>query len=133
VLCKPGTVTPHTNFKPRPTSSPRRRAAATPRSSPTTVRSSIPHDRRDRHRQLPRGHRDGLPGDNVAIEVELIVPIAMEERLRFAIREGGRTSESGRRLVDPVSKPRLPEARGQTKERGSRKPAIADLNRGLSS
>jgi elongation factor Tu len=36
-----------------------------------------------------------MPGDNVAIEVELIVPIAMEERLRFAIREGGRTVGSG--------------------------------------
>ena len=32
-----------------------------------------------------------MPGDNVSMEVELIVPIAMEEKLRFAIREGGRT------------------------------------------
>jgi elongation factor Tu len=36
-----------------------------------------------------------MPGDNVSIDVELIVPIAMEERLRFAIREGGRTVGSG--------------------------------------
>jgi elongation factor Tu len=36
-----------------------------------------------------------MPGDNIAMEVELIVPIAMEEKLRFAIREGGRTVGSG--------------------------------------
>jgi elongation factor Tu len=36
-----------------------------------------------------------MPGDNIAMTVELIVPIAMEERLRFAIREGGRTVGSG--------------------------------------
>jgi elongation factor Tu len=36
-----------------------------------------------------------MPGDNVTIDVELIQPIAMEERLRFAIREGGRTVGSG--------------------------------------
>ncbi len=36
-----------------------------------------------------------MPGDNVNIVVELITPIAMEERLRFAIREGGRTVGSG--------------------------------------
>jgi elongation factor Tu len=36
-----------------------------------------------------------MPGDNVNIDVELIVPIAMEEKLRFAIREGGRTVGAG--------------------------------------
>jgi elongation factor Tu len=36
-----------------------------------------------------------MPGDNITIEVELIVPIAMEEKLRFAIREGGRTVGAG--------------------------------------
>ena len=36
-----------------------------------------------------------MPGDNVTIDVELIVPIAMEEKLRFAIREGGRTVGAG--------------------------------------
>jgi elongation factor Tu len=45
--------------------------------------------------KLPEGTEMVMPGDNVAIEVELIVPIAMEERLRFAIREGGRTVGSG--------------------------------------
>jgi elongation factor Tu len=36
-----------------------------------------------------------MPGDNVAIEVELLQPIAMEKELRFAIREGGRTVGAG--------------------------------------
>ncbi len=36
-----------------------------------------------------------MPGDNLSIEVELIVPIAMDENLRFAIREGGRTVGAG--------------------------------------
>ena len=36
-----------------------------------------------------------MPGDNVSMEIELIVPIAMEEGLRFAIREGGRTVGAG--------------------------------------
>jgi elongation factor Tu len=36
-----------------------------------------------------------MPGDNVEVEVELITPIAMEEQLRFAIREGGRTVGAG--------------------------------------
>ena len=37
-----------------------------------------------------------MPGDNVEIEVELITPIAMDEHMRFAIREGGRTVGAGR-------------------------------------
>ncbi|MEM7464500.1 MAG: elongation factor Tu [Pseudomonadota bacterium] len=44
---------------------------------------------------LPSGTEMVMPGDNVEMEVELIVPIAMEERLRFAIREGGRTVGAG--------------------------------------
>ncbi|MEX4007722.1 elongation factor Tu, partial [Mesorhizobium sediminum] len=36
-----------------------------------------------------------MPGDNVTVDVTLIVPIAMEEKLRFAIREGGRTVGAG--------------------------------------
>ncbi len=51
--------------------------------------------------KLPEGTEMVMPGDNVSIEVELIVPIAMEEKLRFAIREGGRTVGSGRRREDP--------------------------------
>ena len=44
---------------------------------------------------LPQGVEMVMPGDNVAMEVELIVPIAMEKELRFAIREGGRTVGAG--------------------------------------
>ncbi|NVJ00466.1 elongation factor Tu, partial [Myxococcus sp. AM009] len=36
-----------------------------------------------------------MPGDNIAIEVELITPVAMEKELRFAVREGGRTVGAG--------------------------------------
>src|SRR6476620_252102 len=45
--------------------------------------------------QLPAGTEMVMPGDNLAVDVELIVPIAMEDKLRFAIREGGRTVGSG--------------------------------------
>ena len=45
--------------------------------------------------ELPAGTEMCMPGDNVTISVELITPIAIEEGLRFAIREGGRTVGSG--------------------------------------
>ncbi|MGL5139531.1 MAG: elongation factor Tu, partial [Beijerinckiaceae bacterium] len=45
--------------------------------------------------KLPEGTEMVMPGDNVTMEVELIAPIAMEEKLRFAIREGGRTVGAG--------------------------------------
>ena len=45
--------------------------------------------------QLPEGTEMVMPGDNVSMEVELIAPIAMDEGLRFAIREGGRTVGAG--------------------------------------
>ena len=44
---------------------------------------------------LPEGTEMVMPGDNITMEVELIAPIAMEEKLRFAIREGGRTVGAG--------------------------------------
>lgn len=44
---------------------------------------------------LPEGTEMVMPGDNVSITVQLICPIAMEEGLRFAIREGGRTVGAG--------------------------------------
>jgi elongation factor Tu len=44
---------------------------------------------------LPEGVEMVMPGDNVALTVELITPIAMEKELRFAIREGGRTVGAG--------------------------------------
>ncbi|MFP5380805.1 MAG: elongation factor Tu, partial [Gammaproteobacteria bacterium] len=45
--------------------------------------------------ELPAGTEMVMPGDNVSIKVSLIAPIAMDEGLRFAIREGGRTVGAG--------------------------------------
>ncbi len=96
VLAKPGSVTPHTVFK--------------------AEAYILTKDEGGRHTpffanyrpqfyfrttdvtgivKLPEGTEMVMPGDNVSIEVELIVPIAMEEKLRFAIREGGRTVGAG--------------------------------------
>ena len=44
---------------------------------------------------LPEGVEMVMPGDNIAMDIELIAPIAMEKGLRFAIREGGRTVGAG--------------------------------------
>ena len=52
--------------------------------------------------KLPEGVEMVMPGDNVQMEVDLITPIAIEEGLRFAIREGGRTVASG--VVTSVEK-----------------------------
>ncbi|NVJ06305.1 elongation factor Tu, partial [Myxococcus sp. AM001] len=45
--------------------------------------------------KLPENVEMVMPGDNIAIEVELITPVAMEKELRFAVREGGRTVGAG--------------------------------------
>jgi elongation factor Tu len=97
VLCKPGSITPHTEF--------------------TGQVYVLTKDEGGRHTpffdgyrpqfyfrttdvtgiaRLPEGTEMVMPGDNVEIHVDLINPIAMEEGLRFAIREGGRTVGSGR-------------------------------------
>jgi elongation factor Tu len=96
VLCKPGSVKPHTHF--------------------TAEIYVLSKDEGGRHTpffanyrpqfyfrttdvtgaiSLPEGKEMVMPGDNVSITVKLIAPIAMEEGLRFAIREGGRTVGSG--------------------------------------
>ena len=70
--------------------------AVTRRSSPTTARSFYFRTTDVTGVvSLPEGTEMVMPGDNVSVEVELIVPIAMEEGLRFAIREGGRTVGAG--------------------------------------
>ena len=51
---------------------------------------------------LPEGTEMVMPGDNVGLSVKLIAPIAMDEGLRFAIREGGRTVGSG--VVSKITK-----------------------------
>ncbi len=96
VLCKPGSVTPHTNFKAEAYILTKEEGG---RHTPffTNYRPQFYFRTTDVTGivKLPDGVEMVMPGDNVAIEVELIVPIAMEERLRFAIREGGRTVGSG--------------------------------------
>jgi elongation factor Tu len=96
VLCKPGSISPHTKFK----------AAA----------YILTKDEGGRHTPffqgyrpqfyfrttdvtgavtLPAGTEMVMPGDNITMDVELIQPIAMDQGLRFAIREGGRTVGAG--------------------------------------
>ncbi len=96
VLCKPGTVTPHTVFKAEAYILTKDEGG---RHTPffTNYRPQFYFRTTDVTGvvQLPEGTEMVMPGDNVAMTVELIVPIAMEEKLRFAIREGGRTVGSG--------------------------------------
>jgi elongation factor Tu len=96
VLAKPGTITPHTKFKAEVYVLTKEEGG---RHTPffngyrpqfyfrTTDVTGAAH--------LPEGVEMVMPGDNVAMEVELITPIAMDPQLRFAIREGGRTVGSG--------------------------------------
>jgi elongation factor Tu len=96
VLAKPGSITPHTTFKAEVYVLTKEEGGRhTPFFSnyrpqfyfrTTDVTGIV---------KLPEGTEMIMPGDNVSIEVELIVPVAMEEKLRFAIREGGRTVGSG--------------------------------------
>jgi elongation factor Tu len=96
VLCKPGTVTPHTKFTAEAYILTKNEGG---RHTPffTNYRPQFYFRTTDVTGvvTLPEGTEMVMPGDNVEINVELIVPIAMDERLRFAIREGGRTVGSG--------------------------------------
>jgi elongation factor Tu len=96
VLAKPGTITPHTKFKAEVYVLSKEEGG---RHTPffngyrpqfyfrtTDVTGSI---------QLPAGTEMVMPGDNITMDVALIAPIAMEEGLRFAVREGGRTVGAG--------------------------------------
>jgi elongation factor Tu len=97
VLCKPGSITPHTNFEAQVYVLTQAEGG---RHKPffsnyrpqfyfrtTDVTGNI---------VLPEGTEMCMPGDNTTMTVELIHPIAMDEGLRFAIREGGRTVGAGR-------------------------------------
>ncbi len=96
VLAKPGTITPHKKFKAESYILTKEEGG---RHTPfftnyrpqfyfrTTDVTGIVH--------LPEGTEMVMPGDNVSMDVELIQPIAMDEGLRFAIREGGRTVGAG--------------------------------------
>ena len=96
VLCKPGSVTPHTKFTAEAYILTKEEGG---RHTPffTNYRPQFYFRTTDVTGvcQLPSGTEMVMPGDNVEMEVELIVPIAMEEKLRFAIREGGRTVGAG--------------------------------------
>ncbi len=96
VLCKPGSVTPHTKFKAEAYILTKEEGG---RHTPffTNYRPQFYFRTTDVTGvvTLPEGTEMVMPGDNVSVDVELIVPIAMEEGLRFAIREGGRTVGAG--------------------------------------
>jgi elongation factor Tu len=96
VLCKPGSIKPHTKFKAEAYILTKEEGG---RHTPffgnyrpqfyfrtTDVTGVV---------TLPEGTEMVMPGDNITMEVTLIAPIAMEEKLRFAIREGGRTVGAG--------------------------------------
>ena len=96
VLAKPGSITPHTKFEGEVYVLTKEEGG---RHTPffkgyrpqfyfrtTDVTGSI---------ELPAGVEMVMPGDNIQMTIQLITPIAMEEQLRFAIREGGRTVGSG--------------------------------------
>jgi elongation factor Tu len=96
VVAKPGSITPHTKFKAQVYVLTKEEGG---RHTPffngyrpqfyfrTTDVTGVAN--------LPEGVEMVMPGDNVELEVNLITPIAMEEQLRFAIREGGRTVGAG--------------------------------------
>jgi elongation factor Tu len=96
VISKPGSITPHTKFKAEAYVLTKEEGG---RHTPfftgyrpqfyfrTTDVTGVAH--------LPEGVEMVMPGDNIAMEIELIAPIAMEKGLRFAIREGGRTVGAG--------------------------------------
>ncbi|NRG20022.1 elongation factor Tu, partial [Rhizobiales bacterium] len=96
VLCKPGSVTPHTKFKAEAYILTKEEGG---RHTPffTNYRPQFYFRTTDVTGvvELEEGTEMVMPGDNVSVTVTLIVPIAMEEGLRFAIREGGRTVGAG--------------------------------------
>ena len=96
VLAKPGSITPHTKFKAEAYILTKDEGG---RHTPffTNYRPQFYFRTTDVTGtcELPSGTEMVMPGDNVKMEVTLIAPIAMEERLRFAIREGGRTVGAG--------------------------------------
>ncbi|HBF97677.1 MAG TPA: elongation factor Tu, partial [Alphaproteobacteria bacterium] len=96
VLAAPGSITPHTKFKAEAYILTKDEGG---RHTPffTNYRPQFYFRTTDVTGvvSLPEGTEMVMPGDNVAMDVELIVPIAMDEGLRFAIREGGRTVGAG--------------------------------------
>ena len=96
VLARPGSILPHTRFKAEAYVLTKDEGG---RHTPffTNYRPQFYFRTTDvtGHVQLPEGVEMVMPGDNVTMDIELIAPIAMEQGLRFAIREGGRTVGAG--------------------------------------
>ena len=96
VLAKPGSITPHTQFKAEAYILTKEEGG---RHTPffTNYRPQFYFRTTDVTGvvKLPEGTEMVMPGDNVSMDVELIAPIAMDDGLRFAIREGGRTVGAG--------------------------------------
>ena len=96
VICKPGSVTPHTKFDCEVYILTKEEGG---RHTPffTGYRPQFYFRTTDvtGNAMLPEGVEMVMPGDNIKMQIELITPIAMEEGLRFAIREGGRTVGAG--------------------------------------
>src|SRR6516164_7430840 len=105
VLCKPGSITPHTKFKAEVYVLKKEEGG---RHTPffTGYRPQFYFRTTDVTgvARLPEGTEMVMPGDNVQMEIELIQPIAMDQGLRFAIREGGRTVGSGV-VAEPTVRP----------------------------
>jgi elongation factor Tu len=96
VLCKPGSITPHTKFKAEVYVLKKEEGGRhTPFFSGYRPQFYFRTTDVTGVANLPEGTEMVMPGDNVQMEIELIQPIAMDQGLRFAIREGGRTVGSG--------------------------------------
>jgi len=96
VLCKPGSITPHTKFEAEVYCLKKEEGGRhTPFFSGYRPQFYFRTTDVTGVAQLPEGTEMVMPGDNVTMSIELIQPIAMDEGLRFAIREGGRTVGSG--------------------------------------
>ncbi len=96
VLCKPGSITPHTQFKAEVYVLKKEEGGRhTPFFSGYRPQFYFRTTDVTGVAKLPEGTEMVMPGDNVQMEIELIQPIAMDQGLRFAIREGGRTVGSG--------------------------------------
>src|SRR5476649_2657414 len=104
VLCKPGSITPHTKFTAEAYILTKEEGG---RHTPffTNYRPQFYFRTTDVTGiiRLKEGVEMIMPGDNAELDVELITPIAMEEKLRFAIREGGRTVGAGVRSEEHTS------------------------------
>jgi elongation factor Tu len=97
VLAKPGSITPHTKFKAEVyVLSKDEGGRHTPFFNNYRPQFYFRTSDVTGSCKLPEGVEMVMPGDNVAVEIELIAPVAMEKGLRFAIREGGRTIGAGR-------------------------------------